>query len=162
MNKIVIIIFLIIFSGCSIANTPTSKVEAFLSRYQRLDGDISLAYDKLAGDENISNNDINRYREVIKRQYKNLSYEIKDEEIDGNTAIVTTEIKVYNYKKILDKYNKDDYIEEAYHDFITSELNNQKEKIVYTIEFELNSSKDGEWGLESLDLEEQEKLLGIN
>ena len=161
MKKLVIIL-IIFFSGCSIANTPTSKVEAFLSRYQRLDGDISLAYDKLADDENISNNDINRYREVIKRQYKNLSYEIKDEEIDGDTAVVTAQIKVYNYKEILDKYDPDDYEKEEYHDMIINELSKQKEKIVYTIEFELNSSKDGEWGLESLDLEEQEKLLGIN
>ena len=41
MKKILsIFIFLLLLVGCSLSNTPTSKVEDLLNKYQRLDSDI--------------------------------------------------------------------------------------------------------------------------
>ena len=43
MKKIIsIFIFLLLLVGCSLSNSPTSKVEDLLTKYQTLDKDIVL------------------------------------------------------------------------------------------------------------------------
>lgn len=42
----------------------------------------------------------NTYSDIMKRQYEDLTYEIKDEVIDGDNATVTVEIEVYDYYKV--------------------------------------------------------------
>ena len=39
----------------------------------------------------------------MKKQYQNLTYTIKDEEIDGDTAIVKVEIEVYDFNKAMNE-----------------------------------------------------------
>lgn len=163
MRKLwIIIVGFILFSGCSIANTPTSKVEDFLSKYQRLE-DISLSYMQLSVDEDIKEEYKDDYRELMEKQYKGLSYEVKEEEIDGESAFITTEIKVYDYKEILDKYDKNSYGSvNEYHEQVINGLEEQKDKIVYTIVFELAMNDNDEWEVLDLSYDDQEKLLGIN
>ena len=152
-----------IISGCAIANTPTAKVEDYLSKYQKLDTDISINYQQLSLDEELTQEQKHLYQELIKKQYKNLSYEVKEETIDGKTASVITQIQVYDYKEILNKYNKDDYDDiKQYHDILTKSLNNQKDKITYTVTIELNKNDKDEWKVIGLNEDERKKLLGIN
>ena len=40
------------------------------------------------------------YTDIMKKQYEDLTYDIKDEVINGDTATVTAEIEVYDYYKI--------------------------------------------------------------
>ena len=148
--------------GCDIANTPTSKVEDYLGKYQRLDDDISLSYVQLSFEEDISDKYIEKYQKLIEKQYKSLSYEIKDEEIDGDNANVTVQIKVYDYSEILNKYYEDDFIDDEYHKTIINELENQKDKVIYTVVFELKLDKQDTWKVQELSLDDQRKLLGIN
>lgn len=163
MKKIfIIIVIVLLFSGCDIANTPTSKVEDFLSRYQRLDGDFSSSYNQISGGDNINDENRNAYKKLVEKQYKSLSYEIKEEEIDGNSATVTAQIKVFDYKEIINKYNKGNYDINEYHKTIIKDLEKQKDKIVYTIEFKLNKTDNDKWGLTALQIDDQKKLLGIN
>ena len=164
MKKIlVIIISIVLFNGCSIANTPTSKVEEYLSRYQRVDNDVSLSYLQLSIDENISDENKKNYQNLIKDQYRNLSYEIKEEKIDGDTATVIAQVKVTNYKEILDKYDKTNYDDiNEYHKLVIESMETQKDKIIYTVDFELNKNSNDEWEVSSLSTKEREKLLGIN
>ena len=98
MKKLIILIPLLLI-GCTLSNTPTSKIEEFLGKYQSLN--IEINTEKL----NIDKENKKEIEEIIKRQYKNMSYEIKDEEIDGNKSVVTVEIEVYNYKDILNENN---------------------------------------------------------
>ncbi|MBQ6495473.1 MAG: hypothetical protein IJI49_05680 [Bacilli bacterium] len=147
MKKLLILLLLLLI-GCSLSNTPTSKIEELLNKYQSLNKEIEI-------DTNIINNNReyeNEIKEIIKKQYKNMSYEIKDEEIDGKTATVVVEIEVYNYKDILDR--------EAETNKIIKELKETKNKITYTIEFKLFKEKDN-WIIEELTDEQNNKLLGI-
>ena len=147
MKKLLILLLLLLM-GCSLSNTPTSKIEELLNKYQSLNKEIEI-------DTNIINNNReyeNEIKEIIKKQYKNMSYEIKDEEIDGKTATVVVEIEVYNYKDILDR--------EVETNKIIKELKETKNKITYTIEFKLFKEKDN-WIIEELTDEQNNKLLGI-
>ena len=164
MKKIILcIICLILFvlTGCELVNTPTSRVEALLSQYQMLDKDISTNYLLLSGDSQIDENLKNRYQKVIENQYRNLSYEIREEEIDGDTATVTTQIEVTDFRNSMEKYRMDDYSREEYHKRVLDSLEQEKEKITYTINFKVTKNESGDWIVNGLTQEESEKLLGI-
>ena len=162
-KKIIIIasIFICILTGCQLSNNPTSKVEELLSKYQMLDKDISILYLNLSNDNSIDTSLQERYEKLIKNQYKNLSYEIKEEKIDGENATVTVQIEVLDYKSVFEKYEKTDYSTQEYHKKILDELEKVKGKITYTIDFAVTKDDKGNWNNEPVGEEEREKLLGM-
>ena len=89
-------------------NTPTKKVEMFFQNYQTLSKDVVEQLNKVVNEEENFNADQRlAYKELMKKHYQELTYEIKDEKIDGNKATVTVEIEVTDYSKTLkdaDKY----------------------------------------------------------
>lgn len=159
---ILIIIFIGVIMGCQLNNTPTSKVEELLGNYQMLDESIIVSYVQLSNDEKIDSKYQERYRKVIEKQYRNMTYEIKDEKIDGNKAIVTTQIEVLNYKDVLQKNLSNLSNDSAYHENILNQLEKVKDKVTYTIDFQVVKNDKGEWNLDPLDDIQKEKLLGIN
>ena len=101
-KKIVLFVSLIfVLVGCAISNTPTSKVEDLFNKYQMVDDDISLGIDNAIEEQNLSDDHKTRYRKLLENQYKNLSYEIKDELIDGDNATVLVEIEVIDYRRAI-------------------------------------------------------------
>lgn len=158
---LILLIFTYILTGCQLNNTPTSKVEERLSQYQMLDKNISTSYTQITTDNNIDSNFQKDYQELIKKQYKNLSYEIKDEKIDGDTATVTAQIEVLDFKKAFEKYDQADYSTKEYHQKILASLQDVKDKITYTIDFEVTKDKKGNWHLTPLDSNETKKLIGM-
>ena len=165
MKKIILTIIILIsiaLTGCSIANTPTAQVEGLLSNYQRLDKNITINYADLAGNDDLSSDLQNEYNDLIKDQYQSMSYEVKEEIVDGDTATVTTSIKVKDYKKIINKYNKNEYQTNEYHNLIVDALKDAKETVTYTIDFTLTKDSEGDWQVDDLTNEMKEKLLGIN
>lgn len=130
MNKfgkvIVCIGFLLIFlAGCSTSmNTPTSKVEEFLGKYQKMDDDVSVQLDEvLSKDDTMTAEQKDKYRSILEKQYQNLSYKIENEEINGEEATVDVEIEVLDYATIIRDAKK--YYEEHKEEI---ESSNEKEQ----------------------------------
>ncbi len=167
MKKILsLFIFLLLLVGCSLANSPTSKVEDLLTKYQTLDKDIKTGIDEVINEETLTSEQKDRYRNLIEKQYKNLAYQIKDERIDGDTATITTEIEVLDYKKAINeavsKYqDRNDYTVEEYNNSKLDSLEKTKEKVKYTIDFEVVKDKNGNWKLSSLSNETIKKIQGM-
>ena len=167
MKKIVsIFIFLLLLVGCSLSNTPTSKVEELMSKYQKLDSDIKEGIEDVIDEETLTTEQKDRYRKIIEKQYKNLMYEIKDEKIDGNIAIITTEIEVLDYKKSVNEVNseyqgRDDYTVEDYNNAKLHKLEDTRDKVTYTIDFQVIKDDKGNWKLASLDNEIIKKIQGM-
>ena len=137
-------------------NTPTSKVEERLSNYnmldKRIDNDIDRGVQLLFS--YIQNNDvqnIDSYRKLVYKQYKNIVYEVKDEIIDGDSATITVEIEVLDFKKVLEDNNKS----------LVELLENTKDKVTYTIDFYVIKDKEGNWILNEPDDITISKLLGL-
>ena len=126
-----------------------------------LDNDIEVDYTTLTGDITLNEEQIKTYNNIIKKQYKNLTYEVKEEEIDGNNAIVTIQIEVKNYKDTINKYNKQDYETTKYHELVTKSLDTTKEMITYTLDITLTKDNNDIWILDPLTEENKNKLLGI-
>lgn len=161
-NKILLflIILTIFITGCQLANNPNSKVEELLGKYQKVDNDINISYIALSEDENISNEQKDKYKALIEDQYEDMSYEIQEEKIDGDVAVITVQVKVKNYKDAIEKYSKNNYEVAEYHNLVIAALEDVTEKVTYTIDFNLNKVND-EWIIEELTTEQQKKLLGI-
>lgn len=167
MKKILsLFIFLLLLVGCSLSNSPTSKVEDLLTKYQMLDKDIKDGIEEVVNEETLTSNQKERYRKIIEKQYKNLTYQVKEEKIDGDTSTINTEIEVIDYKKAINeaisKYQgKTDYTIEEYNNTKLDALEKAKEKVKYTIEFEVKKDNNDNWKLSSLSNETIKKIQGM-
>jgi len=101
ISKILVslVVGLSLLTGCgNTLNTPTKRVEEFLGRYQSLDSDVLTQLDSvISSDNNMNDEQKKNYRSLLEKQYQNLSYKIKDENIEGNNATVDVEIEVLDY-----------------------------------------------------------------
>lgn len=167
MKKIMLLfIFLFILIGCSLSNNPTSQVEDLLTKYQTLDSEIKDGINKVIDSENLSSSQKERYRNLLEKQYKNLTYKIKDEMIDGDSAVITVELELLDYKKAVNETNAyysemDNYTVEEYNDTKLNNLENINDKVTYTINFNVKKDKDGNWKIEALDNETIKKIQGM-
>ena len=167
MKKILsLFIFLLLLVGCSLSNSPTSKVEDLLTKYQMLDKDIKSGIEEVVNEETLTSNQKERYRKIIEKQYKNLTYQVKEEKIDGDTSTITTEIEVIDYKKAINEaiskfQGKTDYTIEEYNNTKLDALEKAKEKVKYTIEFEVKKDNNDNWKLSSLSNETIKKIQGM-
>ena len=76
-------------------NTPTKRVENFLDSYTSgNDTVLKQLKEMVDSDAMMNDNQRTTYSDIMKRQYKDMTYEIKNEEINDNEATVTAELKV--------------------------------------------------------------------
>lgn len=153
----------ILLIGCSMSNTPTSKVEELFSKYQRLDNDINNGINTVLDEQNLTDIHKERYRRLLEDQYRNLSYEIKNETIDGNTATVIVEIEVIDYKKTISDLTFDSmiYTKESFDEEKLDRLEAAKDKVTYTLELTLTKDSEGTWKLDALTNEQIKKIQGM-
>lgn len=164
MKKVFSLFVLLFLFGCSLNNSPTSKVEELLNKYQMLDADIKSEIDSITDKENLTETQKDRYKKIIESQYKNLSYEIKDEKIDGDIATITVQIKVTDYKKVIkevdEEFKDKEYTLEEYNNAKLDKLEKAKDTVVYTLELNVNKTGD-EWKVDSLSNIDKKKLQGM-
>ena len=195
-KKILFLSSLVIFSlfivGCGMKDmdSPTSVVEGFLGKYQSMDSSVLSQLDSIISNDT-SMNDAQKkdYKTLMERQYQNLSYKIKDEEIDGDVATVDVEVEVFDYASSIntsreyfkdhqDEFKSDDswngdlenensevvggVIDDlaVFIDFKIKELMDVTDKTKYDITFYL-SKKDDKWVLDDLNDSDREKIHGL-
>ena len=164
-------IFLFMLTGCG-TNTPTAKTEEYLSRYTSLADEVTVDIDTAVNSSGLSTTNQKEYRKVLERQYKNIKYEVKDETINGEEAIVTVKVTVYDLYKS-DK-NSLEYLGNNQNEFYVDNVLNQDLYDEYriknmlsmndTIDYEINfylTKKNGTWVLENPDNTTLEKLHGL-
>ena len=109
----------------------------------------------------------------MQKQYKDLMYNIKNEAIDGKTAVVEVEIDVYDYAQAVtnsenELLNNSDNFKNSTGEVDTTKYNNYKldnlekvtERVKYTINFTL-SKVDEEWVVDDLTETERMKIHGL-
>ena len=88
-----IIIPIISLTACHLANTPTSIVEDYLTKYQKLDKDVEKEINDVVENSTVDDSEKERYKKIIKKGYQNLTYKIKDEKINRLTSSLNTAIR---------------------------------------------------------------------
>lgn len=165
MKKMLLIIVLSLFVlGCdNVMNTPSKKVESFFSRYQNLNIDVLDELDNMISrDSEMNKKEKEEYKKLLEKQYQNLSYKIKNEEVDNQTAIVDVEIEVFDYSKAINNSRKY-YIEnnkKSYTKYKLEEMEKVTDKKKYEITFYLTKIK-GIWEIENLREEDILKIHGL-
>lgn len=166
-----LIILTALLFGCN-NNTPKGKVERLLMNYQNNNDVIISELEDYLNSQTSDVKTFNAYKEVYLRQYNDLTYQIKDETIDGDNATVTAQIEVYDYYKTetdSNNYitlNPDEFSSDGTYDsnkaldYRTKKLNNAKERVTYTITFNL-TKVNNEWTIDNLSTEDLEKIHGI-
>ena len=178
MKKVLGILGLaLVMTGCSLTdmdNTPTKQVEAYLNDYQTLNSNVLTEIDALVDNETMFDEDQQTtYRDIMKKHYQDLTYTVKEETVNGDTATVEVEIEVNDYTKALSEAetyrttNESEFLDDEgvfdetlFNTYKLDLLKNNKERVKYTIYFSLQKSDD-EWTLNELTETEQEKILGI-
>ena len=176
--KKILMVFLLgilLITGCdNLMNTPAKKVENLLSKYQKTDEMVLTQLgDTILSDTTLSVEQKEKYREIMERQYKNLTYTVKNEAIDGKTAVVETEIEVYDYNKAITEAENSllahpsDYQDETgnvnstkYNDSKLKAMEDMKDRVTYTINFTLSKMED-EWVVDDLTEAERMKIHGL-
>lgn len=175
MKKIVMLLgVLLIITGCNdMMNTPTKRVEEYLGKYQILDSTVLTELDSVVDNSSYSESYKEEYKELMIKQYQNLSYKIKSENVDGDQASVIVEIEVFDYNNALNEAA--DYIDDHEDEFQSDEdetsaekidhykinaMKNVTDKANYTITF--NLVKDNKkWVLEKISDEDLLKIHGL-
>jgi len=172
MKKLLVILSLFLLVGCELNNTPIKKVEKFFSNYQILHEDVINDLETVVASTNYTLDQKERYKELLKKQYRNLTYLIKEETEDGDNAYVSVEIEVINYGRVLSETqnylndNRNNFIENGIYNeskFLTyqlDELEKTKERIKYTITITL-TKVDGKWQINDLTDTMEDKINGV-
>lgn len=176
MKKITLVIMAILVSlsltGCMGAMTPSEKVENLMNRYIKNDPDIVTELDTYIKEQNLSDEQKERYKKIILNEYATIEYKIKNETIVEDDAKVEVDIIV----KDLYKASKDagDYLVDHVKEFYESDVYDENKFINYKLEIMEKSEskkdytiyidlvkKEGNWIIEEIDEETLEKIHGI-
>lgn len=176
MKKILIFIFgLLLLTGCdNLMNTPTKRVENLLSKYQKQDAEVLSQLDETMLNETIlTTTQKDRYKNLMTRQYKDLAYTVKNETIDGKTAVVEVEVQVYDYNKAITASeqhllnNQKDFLDDTgnvntnnYNEYKIKQMEDMNDKTTYTINFTLSKIED-KWVVDDLTETERMKIHGL-
>lgn len=179
MKKILIFLFaLLLVTGCGCnkeaSNTPKGEIQKLFSDYTSLSSDVLIQLDSVMASENLTDTQKSKYKDVLKRQYEDLKYKIKDEVVTDDKAVVTVEVEVYDLRKVInesDTYlenNKKDFYAEGTETIDTSKFWDYKldkmykatDRVSYTIDFSLTKI-DNEWQLDDLLETDRQKIHGL-
>lgn len=173
MKKILIILVLLLtLTGCG-GNTAKSAVESHLQKYRNLDSEVLVDLEAFVDKENLSNSQSEKYRDVLKKQYKDLSYKIVEEEYDDDVSYVTVKITVYDLYKAQndasiyltnnpDEFYNDnnEYDVNKYIDYKLDKMKDITEKVEYTVVFTVTKEND-KYVIEQPTEHDLEKIHGI-
>lgn len=173
MKKLIcLIVSLFVLTGCG-SDSPKMAVERYLSSYINLDSNVIQSIEnEIDKNSELTEEQKNTYRNILEKQYKDLSYQVTKEETEKDKAYVTVKISVYDlYKAQSDasnhlKEHKDEfYIDNKYDaskymDYKLEQMKNMTDKVEYDIVFTL-TKEDGKYVVNQPSETDLERIHGI-
>lgn len=168
-----IVITMILLCACSMSITPSIKVSEYLNNFNSLNEDVIEDMESAIIEENMTTDNRSIYRDVLKRQYKDLKYDIVEEAIDGNNAVVKVKVTVYDLYN--SKIESENYMNEHQDEFLNADnifdeisymkyrlerMLDVKDTITHDISFNLTKIND-EWVIDDIDRVTLEKIHGL-
>lgn len=174
MKKIfTLLAVLFILTGCTLlGKSPKDEVSRFFNNYKNNSESVVKELDTYLATQDLTEDTLKDYKELYLKQYSNLKYEIKDQKIDGDNALVETQITVYDYyksDKLAGDYftaNQADFVDDdgdidfsKYFKYKIKKMLDTTDTVSYTITLNLKKNDD-KWEVEPLTHEELMKLHG--
>lgn len=179
MKKIILSLSVLFSSlllvGCAFTKaTASDAVKMFLDQYKNLSSDVLSDLEDVIDGEDFTDSQKNVYRDVLKKQYSDLKYEIVNENYDGDTATVEAKITVYDlYKAQNDAANylndnQDEFAGEdgvydnsKFLDYKLEQMKKMKDTVEYTITFNCIKDENDKWQVQELTTDDLEKIHGV-
>ena len=156
-----LVFFLCIFClvGCTNKSSKEAVIE-YLEKYRNFTAEIEESLMKDLESVNWTKEQKEKYILLMKKQFVNLKYKIKEEIYNGEKATVLVDITVYNYHNSKREALKEQDESQNYIDKVLEKMNNETHTIKYTLVFKTNY-KEGVWVLEQPSEETLKKIEGI-
>ena len=173
MKKIIsLLLLLLLITGCG-NNTARGAVENYMKKYKTLDSEVLVDMENMIRDEKLNNEEKEKYREILKKQYKDLIFDDLEEEYDDEVSYVTVKIEVYNlYKAESDAlvylennmnefYNEDNvYDVDKFTKFKLDRMKETNDRVNYMITFTI-TKENNKYILSDLTNDDLKKIHGI-
>lgn len=175
MKKIFAILGIsLLLVGCSLVEEKASDaVKDYLNQYRNLGDTVMTDLATLVDAEELNDDQKEVYKGVLEKQYQDMTYEIVEEEYDGDTAEVEVIVTVYDLYKAqsdastylsnnLDEFNDEQgvYDNEKYLDYKLEQMKKTTDTVEYTINFRV-VKEDDKWTVEQPSTDDLEKIHGI-
>ena len=170
---LIILFSVVILSGCGKNMTAKEAVSDYLEMYITLDNKVVSQLDEYVNKEDLTDEQKNTYKTILKKQYTTMNYNVIGETYNGDTAYVRTKINVMDLYKV--QRDSDLYLEEHKDEFTddNGEYDNTKyiayklkqmkeatETTEYEIEFKVVKTNNN-WEVSQLSNDDLEKIHGI-
>lgn len=154
------------------STSPVGMTESYLKKYQKEDKSLTSKITYPFSDK-LNSNQEQRYKEIIKKQYRNIKYNISDEYVGDIDANITVEITVVDLKSEYEKANsyvlahKDNYLnpegnldDEKVTNYKLEKLEKAIDKIDYSIVINYYKNDKNQWVMSELSSSDLEKING--
>lgn len=173
-KNLVLIIFFVFILACSKPLTAKEAVENYLEKYRTSSKEVMDALDLyVEKDNDLNEKQKELYKDVLKKQYKNIKYKIVNETYTNEEALITTEITVFDLYKA--QREADDYLREHQSEFTIDGIYDKSKFLDYkldlmknytyftnyTIDFHVVKNDKDKWEVKELSKSDLEKLHGI-
>lgn len=165
----------VILVGCGcVKKTAKGAVEDFLNQYKNLSSSVISDMDDVVDKEKLTESQKEKYRDVLKKQYQDIKYDIVNENYDGDNATVEAKVTVYDLYKVQKDANqyltnndeefRDDngtFSNELFMDYKLDKMQKVNDTIDYTIIFNVTKDDKGNYKVTNLSQDDLEKIHGI-
>lgn len=164
----------LVLAGCGcMKKTAKGAVQDYLNQYKNLSSNVISSMDDVVNDENLTDSQKEKYRDILKRQYQDLKYEIVNEKYDGDNATVEVKITVYDLYKVQKDANNyltnsgDEFKENGVYSndlFMNYKLDKMKkvtDTVEYNITFNVTKDDNGNYKVNDLSNSDLEKIHGV-
>ena len=164
----------LVLAGCGcMKKTAKGAVQDYLNQYKNLSSNVISSLDDVVNDENLTDSQKEKYRDILKRQYQDLKYEIVNEKYDGDNATVEVKITVYDLYKVQKDANNyltnsgDEFKENGVYSndlFMNYKLDKMKkvtDTVEYNITFNVTKDDKGNYKVNDLSNSDLEKIHGV-
>lgn len=164
----------LVLAGCGcMKKTAKGAVQDYLNQYKNLSSNVISSMDDVVNDENLTDSQKEKYRDILKRQYQDLKYEITSEKYDGDNATVEVKITVYDLYKVQKDANNyltnsgDEFKENGVYSndlFMNYKLDKMKkvtDTVEYNITFNVTKDDKGNYKVNDLSNSNLEKIHGV-
>lgn len=169
---IVSLLLLVVGCGC-MKKTAKGAVQDYLNQYKNLSANVISDMDDVIDNENLTDTQKEKYRDILKKQYQDLKYDIVSEKYDGDNAMVDVKIKVYDLYKVQKDANDylttsgDEFKEngvfsnDLFMDYKLDKMKKTMDTIEYNITFNVTKDDKGNYKVSDLSNTDLEKIHGV-
>lgn len=155
---VVVVLCCILLCGCTKIHAKDAVI-SYLEKYRNFTTEIEQSLIDTLDEEKFTKEQREQYILLMKKQFVNLTYKIKEEIYNGDKATIFVDITVYDYHHSIREALKENSAEENYINLQLEKMSKEKKKTTYTIAMKTRYERNS-WIVEQPDEDTIKKIQG--